>query len=108
MEYKLDGERVMLHFQRRATGEPRVEWWTRNCHNATAQYNEPMGPVLRKVIPPTCSEALLDGEMMVWNGETGEYAPFGENRSLNNYQRRHEHNFQPCYVVFGAPRTAAS
>ena len=42
------------------------------------------------------------GGAQVWNTQTGEYAAFGENRSLSDYKRRSEVGYQPCYVVFDA------
>lgn len=40
-EYKLDGERLLLHFRRGAArdrSDDRAEWWTRNCKNFTSGY----------------------------------------------------------------------
>lgn len=103
-EYKLDGERVVLHFRRGdgAGGSARAEWWTRNCHNFTHQYGEALAPVLAECLSPELRECILDGEMMVWNQATGDYAPFGENRSLaGDYKRDLQRDgYQPCYIVF--------
>ena len=104
-EYKLDGERVLLHFERAPTGSDkadRVQWWTRNCHDCTGNYGEAMAPVLAKCFGPAVKSLVLDGEMMVWNRLTGEYSPFGENRSLSDSKKRMDQDMQPCYVVFDA------
>ena len=101
-EMKLDGERLMLHFKRggRADGTDRAEWYTRNRKNFTGWYGEAMASVLQRCLTPEVRDCLLDGEMMVWNRLTGDYASFGENRALGDYQRRVEQGYQPCYVVF--------
>ena len=101
-EYKLDGERLMLHFKRRGRddGSDRAEWFTRNQKNFTGWYGESMSKVLKECLKPEVDEVILDGEMMVWNCNTCEYAAFGENRSLGDYRTRIEQGFQPCYVVF--------
>ena len=103
-EYKLDGERLMLHFERgaRPDGSDRAEWFTRNCKNFTGWYGEAMGTTLRECLRPGLRDCILDGEMMVWKTDTGEFAAFGENRSLGDYRRRLDEGFQPCYVVFDA------
>jgi DNA ligase-4 len=98
VEHKLDGERVMFHYRRGA----QPQWWTRNCNDFSAQYNEPMRDALASCLPASLTDCLLDGEMMVWNRDTGEYAAFGENRSLNDYRRRMDCSQQACYVVFDA------
>jgi len=101
-EYKLDGERVVCHFERGAGdgGSSKAQWWTRNCHDFTKNYGEPMAPILAECFPPELQSCMLDGEMMVWNQEKGDYAAFGENRGLSDYQRRITAGYQPCYVVF--------
>ena len=100
-EHKLDGERLMLHFRRGQNGgNDHAEWYTRNCKNFSGNYGEPMGPVLRQCLKPELTECILDGEMMVWNNATGDYAAFGENRGLGDYKKRIDAEQQPCYVVF--------
>ena len=59
-----------------------------------------MKPVLKRCLKPEVDEIILDGEMMVWNTVTGDFAAFGENRSLNNFQRQKAEGFQACYIVF--------
>ena len=122
-QYKLDGDRVMLHFDRHPAesgarggggggayedsddeygggggggdkGDPhgllggaRVEWWTRNTKNFTSGYGEPFAPILQEVLPPSLTSCVLDGEMMVYDPDTGDYAPFGENRSMFDWRR---------------------
>ena len=100
-EHKLDGERLTLHFRRGVGGAPdRTEWFTRNCKNFSGNYGDAMAPVLRRCLRPELHECILDGEMMVWNLETEEYSPFGENRGLGDHKKRLERSQQPCYVVF--------
>ena len=105
-EDKLDGERLMLHFRR---GDPArggeeakdcAVWFTRNCKNFSSNYGEAMEPVLRRCLGPTVRECILDGEMMVWNLESGRFSDFGENRGLGDHKKRMDKGQQPCYVVF--------
>ena len=56
--------------------------------------------MLAECLKPGVQDVVLDGEMMVWNNETGDYAAFGENRGLGDHMRRIENHTQPCYVVF--------
>ena len=94
----------MLHFKRGAGpgGSDRAEYWTRNSKNGTAIHREAMAPVLASCLRKSLDECILDGEMMVWNTQTCEFAPFGDNRSLGDYQRRIAQHQQPCFVVFDA------
>jgi hypothetical protein len=92
----------MLHFKRGAAadGSDRAEYYTRNCKNFTPTYGEGMAPVLRQCLRAEMRECILDGEMMVWDKKTGDYAAFGENRSLGDAKAREENGVQPCYIVF--------
>ena len=101
-EYKLDGERLVLHFLRNGLddGGDRAEWYSRNSHNATANYAECMAPVLKRCLKADVRECIVDGEMMVWNKRTGDYETFGSNRTLADWKKREEEGLQPCYVVF--------
>ena len=96
-EYKLDGERLILHYESQTD---RAQWWTRNCHDFTKHYGTAMAPLIAECMAPWVRDCVLDGEMMVWNQQSGGYAGFGENRSLSDHMRRLEAGYQPCYVVF--------
>jgi DNA ligase-4 len=98
-EYKLDGERLVLHYARCSTGD-QVEWWSRNCKNANHIYGEAMSGVLAECIGHQVDELVLDGEMMVWNKVTQEFSAFGENRGVGDYTKRIVSGTQPCFVVF--------
>lgn len=101
VEPKLDGDRLLLHFQRNGAGGgsangsvnggsvngsngaggvpgARVEWWSRNRKNYTSTYRDSMGPVLQRAVPLSVTDCLVDGEMMAVDLETGRFLPFGE------------------------------
>jgi len=81
VQYKLDGERVMLHFKRDGGADgsvPKVEWWTRNRKNATKGFGESMRSSLEECVPQSVSECIVDGEMMSVDLATGRFLAFGE------------------------------
>ena len=45
-------------------------------------------------------DAILDGEMMVWDQQVGRYSLFGDNRSMKDYKKRVESGCNSCYIVF--------
>ena len=99
-EYKLDGERMLMHFERSPSHEAgqRTQWWSRNNKNATGWYGEAMQPIVNRCVSPSVESVVLDGELMVYDGDTGDFAPFGMNRSMAAGIL--EGNKQPCFVVF--------
>ena len=109
-EYKLDGERLLMHYARDGTGGggdggggsgAQTQWWTRNCKNATGWYGEAMAEIVRRCVPAGVESVMLDGEMMVWDRDTGDFSAFGENRSMAaGWRKVVEGNKQACYVVF--------
>lgn len=75
-ERKLDGERVMIH----KMGDV-VKVYTRNSLSYD-DYASILGPyVLARV---KAKEAILDGEMMAFDESSGDFIPFGENRTVVN------------------------
>jgi len=68
VEYKLDGERVQVH-----KGKSRVELFSRRLEKITSHY-----PDVGKAIGSLKSEAILEGEVVAINTQTGEYLPFQE------------------------------
>lgn len=70
VEYKLDGERLQIH----KLGEE-VSLFSRRLENITVHYPDAINLVKRHV---KAKEAILDGEAVAINEETGEYLPFQE------------------------------
>ncbi len=70
IEYKLDGERLQIH----KLGE-KVELFSRRLENITTHYPDAISLVKRHI---KAKEAILDGEAVAINEETGEYLPFQE------------------------------
>ncbi|MEM3386764.1 MAG: ATP-dependent DNA ligase [Nitrososphaerales archaeon] len=70
IEYKLDGERLQIH----KLGED-VNLFSRRLENITAHYPDAINLVKRYI---KAKEAILDGEAVAINEETGEYLPFQE------------------------------
>ena len=77
VEYKLDGERVQIH-----KGKDRVELFSRRLEKITGHY-----PDITKVAATLkASEAIMEGEVVAVNVQTGEYLPFQE---LMHRRRKH-------------------
>jgi DNA ligase 1 len=77
VEYKLDGERVQIH-----KGKDRVELFSRRLEKITGHY-----PDITKVAATLkAGEAIMEGEVVAVNVQTGEYLPFQE---LMHRRRKH-------------------
>jgi DNA ligase-1 len=77
VEYKLDGERVQIH-----KGKGRVELFSRRLEKITGHY-----PDITKVAATLkAGEAIMEGEVVAVNVQTGEYLPFQE---LMHRRRKH-------------------
>jgi DNA ligase-1 len=77
VEYKLDGERVQIH-----KGKGRIELFSRRLEKITDHYPD----VSKAAANLACKEAILEGEVVAVNLQTGEYLPFQE---LMHRRRKH-------------------
>lgn len=77
VEYKLDGERVQIH-----KGKGRVELFSRRLENITGHYPD----ITRVAAALKAGEAIMEGEVVAVNVQTGEYLPFQE---LMHRRRKH-------------------
>lgn len=78
MEYKLDGERLQVHKR-----EDNVELFSRRLEKITHNYPDVVQYVREYVKAP---DAILEGEVVAVNTDTGEYLPFQE---LMHRRRKH-------------------
>ncbi|MEM2140188.1 ATP-dependent DNA ligase [Nitrososphaera sp.] len=69
VEYKLDGERVQVH-----KGKDRVELFSRRLEKITSHYPD----VTKAAMGIKAKEAIMEGEVVAINAQTGEYLPFQE------------------------------
>lgn len=77
VEYKLDGERVQIH-----KANDRVELFSRRLEKITNHYPD----VTKASTSIKAKEAILEGEVVAVNQQTGEYLPFQE---LMHRRRKH-------------------
>ncbi|HVX01614.1 MAG TPA: ATP-dependent DNA ligase [Nitrososphaera sp.] len=77
VEYKLDGERVQIH-----RAKDRVELFSRRLEKITDHYPD----VSKAAMSLTCKEAIVEGEVVAINMQTGEYLPF---QQLMHRRRKH-------------------
>lgn len=77
VEYKLDGERVQIHLSK-----DRVELFSRRLEKITDHYPD----VAKASHSLKAREAILEGEVVAVNSQTGEYLPFQE---LMHRRRKH-------------------
>lgn len=77
IEPKFDGERILIHKQGTT-----VKLYTRNAIDYTDKFNygNSFIPVVLKALAG-CSNCILDGELLTWDNQTGQYASFGANRT---------------------------
>lgn len=80
VEDKLDGERVMLHLERKPGEEPKLQFWTRNRKDFTKNYAAAMAGVVSRAVLPSVRSCILDGEMMAWDAQLGRHLEFGQFR----------------------------
>ncbi len=69
-EYKLDGERVQVHFRQGG-----VTLFSRRLENITSHYPD-VADLCRRSLK--CRECIVEGEVVAVNVVTGEYLPFQE------------------------------
>lgn len=75
-EPKYDGTRVQLHFdQKEQLEESQVRAFTRNLEEVTYMFPELSSAVFNEV---KALDGILDGEVVGFNPETGEFLPFQE------------------------------
>lgn len=77
VEYKLDGERVQIH-----KGRDRIELFSRRLEKITDHYPD----VSKAAMSLACKEAIMEGEVVAINLQTGEYLPF---QQLMHRRRKH-------------------
>jgi DNA ligase-1 len=77
VEYKLDGERVQIH-----KGKDSVELFSRRLEKITDHYPD----VSKAAMSLACKEAIVEGEVVAINLQTGEYLPF---QQLMHRRRKH-------------------
>ncbi len=70
LEYKLDGERVQVHF-----GLDRVEVFSRRLENITSHYPD-VAELCR--VSLKCKKCIIEGEVVAVDVDSGEYLPFQE------------------------------
>jgi DNA ligase-1 len=93
-EYKFDGTRVQLHFDKRIRNKTSdlfeektnflIKTYTRNLEESTHQYPDLVKASIEQI---DAESVILDGEAIGFNKETGEYLPFQE-----TIQRKRKHN----------------
>lgn len=93
-EYKFDGTRVQLHFDKsQKTASENlfekenkflIKTYTRNLEESTHQYPDLIEGAISQI---NADSVILDGEAIGFNKETGEFLPFQE-----TIQRKRKHN----------------
>lgn len=93
-EYKFDGTRVQLHFDKSQKTSSEnlfeketkflVKTYTRNLEESTHQYPDLIEGAISQI---NADSVILDGEAIGFNKETGEFLPFQE-----TIQRKRKHN----------------
>lgn len=73
VERKLDGFRTQIHIWKK-NGKKTVALFSRNLENTTAMFPEIVGAARNIKV----REAILDGETIGYNTQTGKFAPFQE------------------------------
>lgn len=73
IEPKYDGFRLQVHYQK--STKPFVKLFTRNLEDATGMYPDVAEGIVKQI---KADEAILEGEAIGINLETGEYLPFQE------------------------------
>ena len=86
-EYKLDGERVQIHFK-----DGHVEIFSRSLENVTKFY-----PDIKEKIQDNikCSSAILEAEAVAINPKTGNFLPFQE-----LMHRRRKHGIEKAVIEY--------
>jgi len=109
-EYKFDGTRVQLHFDKTQKIESEedlfksgskflIKTYTRNLEETTHQYPDIIEEAIKQI---DAESVILDGEAIGFNSKTGEYLPFQE-----TIQRKRKHGVEEIikeiplkYLVF--------
>ncbi|CAD8171259.1 unnamed protein product [Paramecium octaurelia] len=93
VETKFDGERIQCHF----TPEV-IRFFTRNSNDYTYLYKDKLGDIVRQSVQAQC--AILDGEIIVVNKETGDNVRFGLNKTVALSKDVNDDAFGLCYKIF--------
>lgn len=97
IENKFDGERFQLHMS-----DHKFKYFSRNGYDYTETYGASFNsgiftPKLRNVFAPDTQTVILDGEMMLWNKQTGNFGSKGMNLDVKKLGAG---KYQPCFCVF--------
>jgi ATP-dependent DNA ligase I len=76
VETKYDGERALIHIQRR-----RMRVFSRYLQDATSIYNTLLIHI-KRALDKNVDNVILDGEIVVWNEETERVEPFGKHKEV--------------------------
>ena len=76
-EYKYDGERAQIHYQRRPDGPPDVRIFSRNSENHTTKYPDIIHSFREKaIVHESVQSFILDSEVVAYDREERAIKPF--------------------------------
>ena len=102
VEDKYDGERCVLHLERRRAGGSggrarastdglRLEFYSRQCKDSTEMFEWGMVSPLAAAVPQSVTSLILDGEMLVWDHEKGRFAEYRQSQHTRARAHAHTH-----------------
>lgn len=99
VETKMDGERFQIHIENGL-----FKYYSRNGYDYTQTFGSnrsegALTPFLCNNLADNIKNAILDGEMMVWNKERLIYHVKGEDIDVKNI-KNDDPVLRPCFVVF--------
>ena len=59
-------------------------FFSRNSHDVTPIYGPKLGSEVKKAFIDKVDSCVVDGEIIVWDIELDQAAPFGKNKSIAN------------------------
>lgn len=101
IETKIDGERMQMHMESGV-----FKWWTRNSTDYTHMYGRDtsegsLTPFISGCFKAGVTSCILDGEMVAYNTETGQFEAFGSLKTASNETNEKSSSTRhPCFVVF--------
>uniref|UniRef100_A0A1I8PP02 DNA ligase 4 n=1 Tax=Stomoxys calcitrans TaxID=35570 RepID=A0A1I8PP02_STOCA len=99
METKMDGERFQLHYKDNV-----FKYISRNGVDYTESFGSSyeqenkLTSKLQHLLPIGMETIILDGEMMVWDGDEKKFREKTENTDVKHLKA--DRNWQPCFVVY--------
>ncbi|XP_023029983.2 DNA ligase 4 isoform X1 [Leptinotarsa decemlineata] len=98
VENKFDGERFQLHLR-----DNEFKYFSRNGFDFTENLGKSyetgiFTPHLKGLFDKNIKNAILDGELMVWNKKTKQFGSKG--MALDVKKLRQDNLHQPCFVVY--------